>query len=93
MCGSGVGACIAANKMHGVRAALVNETYSAHQGVQHDDMNVVCLGSRVTGPALASEIVQAFLSASFQHEERFIRRLNKVLAIEAEEHDKPSART
>jgi ribose 5-phosphate isomerase B len=93
VCGSGVGACIAANKMRGVRAALVNETYSAHQGVQHDDMNVLCLGSRVTGPALASEIVQVFLGATFQNEERFVRRLNKVLAIEAEEHGKPSVGT
>ena len=82
ICGSGVGACVAANKMHGIRAALISETYSAHQGVQHDDLNVLCMGARVTGPALASEIVQAFVGAEFQHEERFVRRLNKVLEIE-----------
>ena len=82
ICGSGVGACVAANKMRGIRAALISDTYSAHQGVEHDDLNVLCLGSRVTGAALASEIVQSFVGASFQHEERFVRRLNKVLAIE-----------
>jgi ribose 5-phosphate isomerase B len=82
ICGSGIGACIAANKLKGVRAALVADTYSAHQGVEHDDMNVLCMGARVTGPALASEIVRAFLGASFTHEERFVRRLNKVLALE-----------
>jgi ribose 5-phosphate isomerase B len=82
VCGSGVGACVAANKMRGIRAALISDTYSAHQGVQHDDLNVLCMGSRVTGPALASEIVQAFVAAAFQHEERFVRRLNKVLEIE-----------
>jgi ribose 5-phosphate isomerase B len=82
ICGSGVGACVAANKMRGVRAALVSDTYSAHQGVQHDDLNVLCLGARVTGPALASEIVQSFVGAAFQHEERFVRRLNKVLEME-----------
>ncbi|MBI5876175.1 MAG: ribose 5-phosphate isomerase B [Chloroflexi bacterium] len=82
ICGSGVGACIAANKMRGVRAALIADVYSAHQGVEHDDMNAICLGSRVIGPALASEIVRAFVGATFQREERFVRRLNKVLAIE-----------
>ena len=82
VCGSGIGACIAANKLKGVRAALIADTYSAHQGVEHDDMNVLCMGARVTGPALASEIVRAFLSASFTREERFVRRLNKVLALE-----------
>jgi ribose 5-phosphate isomerase B len=85
VCGSGVGACIAANKLNGIRAALITETYSAHQGVQHDDLNVLCLGSRVIGPALASEIVQAFLGATFQREDRFVRRLNKVIAIEQSE--------
>ncbi|MCA1553983.1 MAG: ribose 5-phosphate isomerase B [Chloroflexi bacterium] len=85
ICGSGIGACIAANKIKGVRAALVADTYSAHQGVEHDDMNVLCLGSRVTGPALAAELVRAFLGATFKPEERFVRRLNKVLAIEADE--------
>ena len=82
ICGSGVGACVAANKMRGIRAALISDTYSAHQGVQHDDLNVLCMGARVTGPALASEIVQSFVGATFQHEERFVRRLNKVLEIE-----------
>ena len=65
VCGSGVGACIAANKLRGVRAALTHDTYSAHQGVEHDDMNVVCLGSRVIGDALALEIVRTFLGATF----------------------------
>ena len=82
ICGSGVGACVAANKMRGIRAALIADTYSAHQGVQHDDLNVLCMGARVTGPALASEIMQSFVGAAFQHEERFVRRLNKVLDIE-----------
>ena len=84
ICGSGVGAAIAACKIRGVRAAICHDTYSAHQGVEHDDMNVLCLGSRVTGPALAAELVRAFLGATFQRsEERFVRRLNKVLALEA----------
>ena len=82
VCGSGVGACVAANKLKGVRAALVNETYSARQGVEHDDVNVLCLGARVTGPALADEIVKAFLAAKFSGEERHVRRLNKVIAME-----------
>ncbi len=86
ICGSGVGACVAANKMMGIRAALITETYSAHQGVEHDDINVLCMGARVIGPALATEIVTTFLAASFQREDRFIRRLNKVLAIESSEH-------
>jgi len=85
ICGSGVGACVAANKMRGLRAALISDTYSAHQGVEHDNLNVLCMGSRVTGTALASEIARAFVGASFQPEERFVRRLNKVLAIEARE--------
>ena len=85
ICGSGVGACVAANKMNGIRAALITETYSAHQGVEHDDLNVICVGSRVIGPALASELVRAFLGANFQREERFVRRLNKVIAIEQSE--------
>ena len=82
VCGSGVGACIAVNKMRGVRGALIADVYSAHQGVEHDDMNVICLGARVVGSALAVEVVRAFLGATFQHEERFVRRLNKVLALE-----------
>jgi ribose 5-phosphate isomerase B len=82
ICGSGVGACIAANKVVGVRACLCHDTYSAHQGVEHDDMNVLCLGARVVGLDLARELVTAFLNASFSGEERHQRRLNKVLAIE-----------
>ncbi len=83
VCGSGVGACIAANKMHGVYAGLCHDTYSAHQGVEHDDMNVLCIGARIIGPELAREIVRAFLSAQFSGEERHVRRLNKTKAIEA----------
>ncbi|MCC6168755.1 MAG: ribose 5-phosphate isomerase B [Caldilineaceae bacterium] len=83
ICGSGVGMCIAANKLHGVRASIAHDTYSAHQGVEHDGMNVLCLGSRVIGEALARELVRAFMSAEFQQEERFIRRRNKVEAFEA----------
>lgn len=82
ICGSGVGACIAANKLKGVRACLCHDIYSAHQGVEHDDMNVLCLGGRIIGPALAAELVKGFVSASFVREERFVRRLNKVLEIE-----------
>ncbi|MBI2855399.1 MAG: ribose 5-phosphate isomerase B [Chloroflexi bacterium] len=81
-CGSGVGACIAANKMTGVRACVCHDTYSARQGVEHDDMNVLCLGARVIGVELARELVDAFLQARFTGEERHQRRLNKVLAIE-----------
>jgi len=84
VCGSGVGACIAANKFKGVRAALCHDTYSAHQGVEHDDMNVLCLGARVIGVELAREVLAAFVNAKFSGEERFVRRLNKVLAIERE---------
>ena len=82
ICGSGVGACIAANKVPGVRACLCHDTYSARQGVEHDDMNVLCLGARVVGIELARELVKAFLSASFNGEERHRRRLDKVLDIE-----------
>jgi len=82
VCGSGVGACIAANKIRGVRAAICHDTYSAHQGVEHDDMNVLCLGSRVIGPAPALEIARSFLAARFSKEERFLRRLQMVLEIE-----------
>ena len=84
LCGSGVGVCIAANKLHGIRAALTHDTYSAHQGVEHDGMNVMCLGSRIIGEALARELVQAFVGAEFQQEDRFIRRVNKIDALEAE---------
>jgi ribose 5-phosphate isomerase B len=82
VCGSGVGACIAANKVPGVRACLCHDTYSAHQGVEHDDMNVLCLGARVIGIELATEIVKAFVNAHFFGETRHLRRLEKVLAIE-----------
>jgi ribose 5-phosphate isomerase B len=83
ICGSGVGASIAACKVRGVRAAVCHDTYSAHQGVEHDDMNVLVLGSRVIGPELALECSLAFLAAGFSGEPRHRRRLDKVLAIEA----------
>jgi ribose 5-phosphate isomerase B len=82
ICGSGVGAVIAANKMRGIRACLCHDTYSAHQGVEHDDMNVLCLGARIVGDELAKELVRAFMSAKFDGGERFTRRLKKVLEIE-----------
>lgn len=83
VCGSGVGVSIAANKMPGIRAAICHDTYSAHQGVEHDDMNVLVLGERVIGEELAKEVVRAFLNASFSGEARHVRRLNKVKDIEA----------
>ena len=82
ICGSGVGACIAANKVPGVRASVCHDTYSAHQGVEHDDMNVLCLGARIVGDELARELIAAFLGARFTGEERHRRRLEKVLSIE-----------
>jgi ribose 5-phosphate isomerase B len=82
VCGSGVGASVAANKVTGIRSALCHDTFSARQGVEDDDMNVLCLGARVIGPALAAEVVKAFLGASFSGAERHVRRLNKVKAIE-----------
>lgn len=82
ICGSGVGAAVAANKIHGIRACLCHDHYSAHQGVEHDDMNVIVLGSRVIGVELARELVLAFLNAVFSAEERHKRRLAKVKAIE-----------
>jgi ribose 5-phosphate isomerase B len=82
VCGSGVGACIAANKAPSVRACLCHDTYSARQGVEHDDMNVLCLGARVIGIELATELATAFLNARFSKEARHRRRLKKVLAIE-----------
>jgi len=85
ICGSGVGASVAANKMHGVRSAVCHDTYSAHQGVEHDDMNVLTLGARVIGPEPALECALAFLGATFSGEPRHQRRLDKVLAIEAEQ--------
>jgi ribose 5-phosphate isomerase B len=84
ICGSGVGASVAANKIRGVRTAVCHDTYSAHQGVEHDDMNILTLGSRVIGPEPAWECVLAFLGAEFSGEPRPRRRLRKVLAIEAE---------
>ena len=85
VCGSGVGAAIAASKMTGIRAAICHDGYSAHQGVEHDDMNILTLGSRVIGPEPAWECVVAFLGATFSGEPRHQRRLDKVLAIEAAE--------
>jgi RpiB/LacA/LacB family sugar-phosphate isomerase len=82
ICGSGVGASIAANKIQGIRAGLCHDTYSAHQGVEHDAMNVLVLGARVIGSELAHELVQAFLNAEFTNEERHVRRLNKIIALE-----------
>ena len=82
ICGSGVGVSVAANKMHGIRAAICHDTYSAHQGVEHDDMNVLVLGGRVIGTALAMELAHAFVGANFTHEERHVRRLRKVQALD-----------
>jgi ribose 5-phosphate isomerase B len=84
ICGSGVGVCVAANKIPGIRAGMCHDTYSAHQGVEHDDMNVIVLGARIIGSSLAYEVVDAFIGAKFiATEERFARRFKKVLAIEA----------
>lgn len=82
ICGSGVGASIASNKIAGVRSALITDSFSAHQGVEDDKMNIMCLGGRVTGPSLAWELVQLFLNAKFKTEERFQRRLDKVALLE-----------
>ena len=84
LCGSGVGACIAANKMQGIYAGVCHDTYSAHQGVEHDRMNVLCLGARIVGPEMVRELVWAFLGAEFMPEERHIRRTEKVKRIEIE---------
>ena len=83
ICGSGVGASVAANKIKGIRASVCHDTYSAHQGVEHDDMNVLCLGARIVGIELARELTGAFLSAEYVPEERFQRRLDKVLHMES----------
>ena len=83
ICGSGVGACIAANKVPGIRACVCHDAYSAHQGVEHDDLNILCLGPRIVGVELAKELVAAFLNAGFTGEERHRRRLDKVLALES----------
>lgn len=82
VCGSGVGASIVSNKIHGIRAAICHDVYSARQGVEHDDMNILCLGARVVMPELAKELTHEFLAAKFSDEERHIRRLNKVIAID-----------
>jgi ribose 5-phosphate isomerase B len=84
VCGSGVGASVAASKLRGIRAAVCHDAYSAHQGVEHDDMNVLCLGSEVVGPELAAELVRAFLNAKFDGGERYVRRLEKVEEMERE---------
>lgn len=84
MCGSGVGVVIAANKLKGIYAGLCHDVYSAHQGVEHDYMNVLCLGGQVIGPALARELVHAFLGATFDGGERFVRRVNKMKKLEKE---------
>jgi ribose 5-phosphate isomerase B len=82
VCGSGVGASVAACKIAGIRAAICHDAYSAHQGVEHDDMNILCLGSEVIGPSLAAELVHAFLGARFNGGERYVQRLEKVAAME-----------
>jgi len=82
LCGSGVGACVAANKIAGIRACLCHDTYSAHQGVEHDDMNILCLGARVIGPELAVELVNSFLGATFSGAARHKHRLEKIAALE-----------
>ena len=84
VCGSGVGAAIAANKIAGIRAAICHDAYSAHQGVEHDDMNVLCLGSEVVGAELAAELARAFLAARFDGGERYVRRLEKIEEMERE---------
>jgi ribose 5-phosphate isomerase B len=85
VCGSGVGVSVAANKFKGIRAGLCHDHYSAHQGVEHDDMNVLVLGSRIIGPMMAQDVTDAFLKATFSGEERHVRRLNKVKGIEEHE--------
>ena len=84
VCGSGVGATVAVNKVRGVRGSVCHDTYSAHQGVEHDDMNVLCLGARIVGEEVAKELVDAFVKARFSGDERHRRRLGKVLSMEAE---------
>jgi ribose 5-phosphate isomerase B len=86
VCGSGVGASVAACKLPGIRAAICHDTYSAHQGVEHDDMNVLCLGSEVVGGELAGELVRAFLAARFDGGERYVRRLEKIEQLERAGH-------
>jgi ribose 5-phosphate isomerase B len=85
VCGSGVGVSIAANKVPGIRAGVCHEVYSAHQGVEHDDMNVLCMGARVIGPELILDLLRAFMNARFTREERHLRRVAKIKAIEEQE--------
>jgi ribose 5-phosphate isomerase B len=92
ICGSGVGASVAANKLVGIRAAVCHDTYSAHQGVEHDDMNVLVLGSRIVGVKLAEDLVKAYLAAKFTNEDRHVRRLAKVKALESKFAVSTSAR-
>ncbi len=82
ICGSGVGACVTANKINGIRASVCHDTYSAHQGVEHDDMNVICFGARIIGDQLAFELVNAFINAEFITEEKYMRRLQKINHLE-----------
>jgi ribose 5-phosphate isomerase B len=93
VCGSGVGACVAVNKLPGIRGAITHDTYSAHQGVEHDDMNVICLGSHVIGVDVAMEVVKAFIEAKFDPQERYQRRLDKVLQIEKDTQTQKIAQT
>lgn len=100
VCGSGVGVSVAANKFPGIRASLCHDTYSARQGVEHDDMNILCIGARVIGPELAFEIIKAFLGARYSPQERHARRLDKILAIEQrvlagefKPHDRPTRKS
>jgi ribose 5-phosphate isomerase B len=92
ICGSGVGASVAANKLTGIRAAVCHDSYSAHQGVEHDDMNVLVLGSRIVGVKLAEDLVKAYLAAKFTNEDRHVRRLAKVRALESKFAVSSSAR-
>lgn len=82
VCGSGAGACVAANKLNGIRASVAHDVYTAHQMVEHDDVNVLCLGSRVIGESVAKDLVEAFLNAKFSREDRHVRRLDKIRALE-----------
>jgi len=86
VCGSGVGASVAACKLPGIRAAICHDVYSAHQGVEHDNMNVLCLGSEVIGPSLAGDLIRAFLAATFSGGERYVRRLAKIEEMERMAH-------
>jgi ribose 5-phosphate isomerase B len=93
ICGSGVGAAVCANKIPGVRAALVGDHFSAHQGVEDDHMNIICMGGRVVGPFLAWELVEAFLAAKYGTAERYLRRLDKIAALELEAAGEPRSKS